>query len=169
MAHLDSTFLASSSTSTFTFTSHGNTNSNCYVFDVFLNHRGPDVKTGLASHIYRRLILHGLRVFFDIGEMQQGENLTPQIEGAIRTASVHVTIFSRRYAQSPWCLKELALILESGSTIIPVFYHVDPSELRWTQLGGDGEYAQALHTLGKKRTSEGNPRHDSDTIKRFHK
>jgi hypothetical protein len=92
--------------------SHGNPNS--YVYDVFLNHRGPDVKKTLASHIYLRLKQQGLAVFLDQQELQEGENMTPQIEGAIRTASVHVAIFSPRYAESSWCLKELEQMLESG-------------------------------------------------------
>jgi len=68
-----------------------------------------------------------------------GESLSPQIEGAIRTASVHIAIFSPRYAESRWCLDELVLIRKSGATIILVFYDVKPYELRWT-----GRYAQAL-------------------------
>lgn len=84
----DATSFASSSTSM----SQRNTNSS-YVYDVFINHRGPDVKTGLASHIYHSLNDHGLRVFLDKEELQEGENMTPQIKEAIRTASVHVAIF----------------------------------------------------------------------------
>ena len=33
-------------------------------------------------------------------------------------------------------------MLETGITIIPVFYNVKPSDLRWNQ---NGLYAQALH------------------------
>eukprot|EP00253_Pinus_taeda_P012754 PITA_12754 len=136
----DPTALASSSTCT----SHGYMNT--YVYDVFISHRGPDVKKGLASHIYRRLTLHGLRVFLDRQELQEGERMTPQIEGAIRTASVHVLIFTPGYANSHWCLNELLLVLESGSTILPVFFNVEPSELRWTQ-GGERLSAQTLSLL----------------------
>jgi len=124
--------------------SQGNTNS--YVYDVFINHRGTDVKKTLASHIYRRLKQQGLAVFLDQQELQEGENTTPQIEGAIRTASVHVAIFSPGYAESSWCLKELVQMLESGSTIIPVFYKVEPSDLRWTHAG-DRDYARTLNIL----------------------
>nr|ABR18194.1 unknown [Picea sitchensis] len=161
----DATSFASSSTSP----SHANTNS--YVYDVFINHRGPDVKKGLASHLYHRLKAYGLGVFLDQQELERGENMTPQIEGAIRTASIHIAIFSPTYAESSWCLKELVMMLESGSTIIPVFYHVRPCELRWTRGGngdGDGVYARALCTLEKKRTfDQEKPRHDSNTIEKW--
>jgi hypothetical protein len=86
----------------------------------------------------------------DQPELQQGDYLTPQIEGAIESASVHVAIFSSGYAESTWCLKELVLMLESNSPIIPVFYHVKPAELRWAQ----GGYARALRELEKKKASD---------------
>jgi len=117
-----------------TYTEDGD---NCYQYDVFLNHRGPDVKKTFASDLYRRLKAHGLRVFLDQQELQKGEKLTCQIEGAIRAASVHIAIFSPNHAESKWCLDELLLMLESmrdkGYKILPVFFRVKPSELRWTE------------------------------------
>ncbi|GLJ24536.1 hypothetical protein SUGI_0468790 [Cryptomeria japonica] len=77
------------------------------VYDVFINHRGPDVKRTLASLIYHRLEAHGLRVFLDEQELQVGDSLTPAIKSAISTASVQIAIFSKTYAQSTWCLDEL--------------------------------------------------------------
>jgi len=120
-----------------------------YSYDVFLNHRGTDVKKTFASHLYRRLLSYGFRVFLDQPEMQRGEKINPQIEGAIETASVHVAIFSPGYADSRWCLDELVLMLKSGATIIPVFYNVKPSDLRWTDKSKytDRVYAEALRIL----------------------
>lgn len=105
--------------------------------EISRKERSSIVKSRTASHIYRRLVAYGLRVFWDPYELQQGDNMTAQVEGAIRTASVHVAIFTPTYAESSWCLDELVLMLESGSTIIPVFYKVEPLDLRWTR-GGDG-------------------------------
>lgn len=145
-------------------TSQGNTNS--YVYDVFVNHRGPDVKKGLASHIYHRLKDLGLAVFLDQEVLERGEGLNPQIEGAIRTASVHVAIFSPNYAHSRWCLDELVQMLESRSTIIPVFYKVEPADLRWTH-GADRVYARALGELEMKKTLDGQPRYEPNTIEKW--
>lgn len=140
-------------------------------YDVFINHRGPDVKNTFASHLYRRLLQRGLRVFLDKQELQEGLNFTSQIQSAIRSASVHVAIFSPRYAESKWCLDELLQMFESGSPIIPVFYHVKPSQLRWTQ-GEGGVYSQDLRKLEEKKTydtetHEEKPRHDSTTIQKW--
>eukprot|EP00253_Pinus_taeda_P001249 PITA_01249 len=143
-----------------------------YVFDVFINHRGPDVKKTVATDLYNRLCAHDLLVFLDQRELREGENITPQIESAIRTASVHIAIFSANYVSSKWCLDELVLMVDSmsnfKSTIIPVFYGVKPAELRWTQ-GGKGVYAQALRQLQEKKDVDGRPRYDSNTLEKWRK
>lgn len=161
-------------------------------YDVFLNHRGPDVKKGLATQLYRSLEQRGLRVFLDAEELQQGDRMTSQIEGAIRTALVHVAIFSPTYAQSRWCLDELVMMFESGSTILPVFYDVNPRELRWTREENGvyarllsivqcillctraevGLYSRDLRMLENKTTTDPQThkkkrRHDSNTIEQW--
>lgn len=129
------------------------------------------MKNTFASHLYQGLLNHGLRVFLDKPEMQPGDSLTSQIESAVRTASVHVAVFSPGYAESSWCLNELLLMLESGKTIIPVFYHVTPAELRRTQ-GKPGKYADALQKLSEKKTydpqsREWMSRYNSTTIEEW--
>lgn len=126
------------------------------------------MKKTFASHLYRRLLLHGFRVFLDMQELQEGDSFPRQIQGAIRTASVHVAIFSPRYAESKWCLDELIFMLESKAHIIPVFHGVKPAELRSTG-GKYGVYAQALDKLEKNRTGEGKLRYDSNTIEKWRK
>ncbi|XP_057846239.2 disease resistance protein RUN1 isoform X2 [Cryptomeria japonica] len=119
-------------------------------YHVFINHRGPDVKKTLASHIYYALETHGLRVFLDKQELQVGDFLTPAIQSAIRSASVQIAIFSKTYAQSPWCLDELVWMLDSDPTsikIIPIFYDIEPSELRHVEKGA---YATAFEEHRRK-------------------
>lgn len=94
-----------------------------------------------------------------------GDTLTCQIQDAIKTASAHVAIFSTRYAESNWCMDELHLMVKSGKPIIPVFYHVRPTELRWTR--GKGVYAEALSNLKKKKTHDSQPRYGSATIEKW--
>lgn len=123
-----------------------------YNYQVFLNHRG-EVKKTFASHLYRRLIRDGFRVFLDQSEMQAGDDITSQITEAIATASVHIAIFSPGYAESKWCLKELVLMLGSKGTTIPVFYRVVPSTLRRTRDKSE-VYGKALCNLEKKKRYE---------------
>ena len=57
------------------------------------------------------------------------------------------------------------------STIIPIFYGVEPTDLRWT-LGKDGVYAKALNKLKEKKTTDPQshqekPRYNSDIIENW--
>nr|ADW94528.1 putative truncated TIR-NBS-LRR protein [Pinus monticola] len=141
---------------------HSNNNS-CY--DVFISHSGKDVKKTFASHLYYRLVSFGLRVFLDYQELRKGEDFPCEIKGAIKNASVHIAVFSPTYAASQWCLDELVLMLETRAPIIPVFYHVEPTELRRSH--GDGVYARSLSNLEKKRKHDNEPRYDSGTIENW--
>ena len=82
-------------------------NSKC---EIFINHRGPDVKKTWASHLYRHLFLDGLRPFLDRDELEEGLQFSSQMINIIQNASVHVAIFSPAYADSPWCLHDLILV-----------------------------------------------------------
>ena len=111
-------------------------------FQVTINHRAPDVKKTLASLIYRNLRKYGLRVFLDVEELQTGDSLSPAIERAIKSASLHICIFSETYAESAWCLNELVWILAcDNAKVIPIFCGVQPSDLRYA---GSGAYATAF-------------------------
>eukprot|EP01018_Ginkgo_biloba_P023509 Gb_17378 [translate_table: standard] len=79
-----------------------------------------------------------------------GETLSDKIRDAISSASLHIAIFSKNYAESQWCLDELCLMLERGTKIIPVFYNVKPNDLRWVDAGA---YADALKVHEKKKRS----------------
>jgi hypothetical protein len=149
------------------------THNNSYVYDVFINHRGPDCKKTLATDLYNRLRGYGLRVFLDQLELQEGDDLTAQIKGAILKASVHIAIFSENYAESNWCLDELLLMFQSTAKILPVFYiGVKPSDLRWARGEHKGVYARALRKLEMKttfdsQTHQDRPRYHSDTIEKW--
>lgn len=121
----------------------------CYHhYDVFLSHRGPDLKNTFASHLYRSLRSRGLQVFLDKGEMVEGHPITSQIEAAIQVASVQIAIFSPTYAKSRWCLEELVRMIDSRSTILPIFYKVEPSEVRCRDQ--TGVYGKALREHEEK-------------------
>ncbi|CAK9194562.1 unnamed protein product [Sphagnum troendelagicum] len=117
------------------------------MFDVFLNHRGPDVKGGFASHLHQALQEAGCRPFLDKPALEKGQHGQKKIYEALGCASVHVAIFSEHYADSDYCLDELCAMLESKKLIIPVFYDVSPSALRCEDP--DGPYTKALKIDGR--------------------
>ncbi|GLJ08045.1 hypothetical protein SUGI_0080290 [Cryptomeria japonica] len=111
-------------------------------YQVFISHRGEDTKQNIASHLYHNLQQRGYTVFLDKNSIRGGEPITKSIRRAIRSASVHVVIFSPRFAESAWCLDELRLMLETRVPIVPVFWGIKPSEV--SMEDEDGAYARAF-------------------------
>ena len=103
-------------------------------YDVFLSFRGEDTRKNFTDHLFAALIERGIRTFRDDEEIELGSEIAPKIMKAIEESRFCVVVFSKRYAHSRWCLDELVKIIEcvkeNGQTIIPIFYHVDPSNVR---------------------------------------
>ena len=66
-------------------------------------------------------------------DLERGEEIEPALLRTIEESRIAVVIFSKNYASSPWCVDELKKILECkrtcGQIVLPVFYHVDPSDV----------------------------------------
>ncbi|GLJ33992.1 hypothetical protein SUGI_0683690 [Cryptomeria japonica] len=116
-------------------------------WQIFINHRGSDTKYTFANKIQEKLDGMGFRAFLDVEALQPGDLIPAEIQAAMTSASLHIAILSPDYAESPWCLAELAFMLQTPAKIIPVFYHVESSDVRWVQKG---IYAHAFSEYGKK-------------------
>ena len=93
------------------------------------------------------LKLKGIHTFID-DELPRGEEISTELLEAIRSSRSSIIVFSKNYASSRWCLDELVEILDckkNGQMVLPVFYKVDPSEVR-NQKGNFGE-ALAKHEV----------------------
>ncbi|KAK7395228.1 hypothetical protein VNO78_15776 [Psophocarpus tetragonolobus] len=111
-------------------------------YDVFLNFRGDDTRRGFTSHLYNALNQRCINTYIDY-KIARGEDVWPELVKAIKQSRVSIVVFSKDYASSTWCLKELVEILEcrkEGQVVIPVFYDVDPSDIR----GLSGSYGKAF-------------------------
>ncbi|CAH1449165.1 unnamed protein product [Lactuca virosa] len=102
--------------------------------DVFLSFRGEDTRNSFTDHLYAALDRAGVRTFRDNDNIDRGQELKPEIERAIKESRSSIVVLSEKYANSRWCLDELLLILEQRRSfkhfVLPVFYHVDPSDVR---------------------------------------
>ncbi|RXH94844.1 hypothetical protein DVH24_024528 [Malus domestica] len=102
-------------------------------YDVFINFRGEDTRKGFVSHLYNALAKKPINAFIDAEKLRKGDHLS-QLLTAIRESRISIVVFSQDYASSTWCLKELVQILECKDTnnqiVLPIFYEVDPSDVR---------------------------------------
>lgn len=65
-----------------------------------------------------------------------GEDAWGSIENAIKKSQIAVVVFSERYTESPWCLRELDAILDTPEIKVQtIFYNVHPSEVRHPESG----------------------------------
>ncbi|TYG47759.1 hypothetical protein ES288_D11G366700v1 [Gossypium darwinii] len=103
-------------------------------YDVFLSFRGEDTRKNFADHLYDALKRSGIITFRDDPKLEAGEEIAPELFKAIQQSWCSVIIFSESYAFSGWCLEELAEIVQqkivNGHKVFPIFYDVDPSDLR---------------------------------------
>lgn len=113
-------------------------------YDVFLSFRGEDTRSGFTGHLYYALRQRGINTFMDDEGLKRGEQISPSIFKAIQECRMAIVVFSANYASSTWCLEELVKILNckktKGLTVYPVFYKVDPSDVRHQK----GSYGQQL-------------------------
>lgn len=104
-------------------------------YDVFLSFRGEDTRKGIVSHLHRAFLTKGIdKIFKDDKTLQIGDSISKEIKEAIHNSKFAVLIISKNYASSTWCLDELQLIMELHKekqlTAVPIFYNVEPSDVR---------------------------------------
>ena len=101
-------------------------------YDVLLSFRGEDTRNGFTGHLYRALCDKSINSFID-NDLRRGEEISSELLKVIKSSRISIIIFSQNYASSTWCLDELVEILnckQNGQLVQPVFYKVDPSEVR---------------------------------------
>lgn len=99
-------------------------------WDVFLSFRGEDTRESFTKSLYESLQSVGVRAFMDDEGLERGDEIAPSLIEAIHDSAASIVILSPRYADSHWCLEELATICHCRRLLIPVFYRVDPSHVR---------------------------------------
>ncbi|XP_059667698.1 disease resistance protein L6-like [Cornus florida] len=126
-------------------------------YEVFLSFRGPDTRYAFTDFLYNDLVDARIRTFRDDNELRKGEEIGPELLRAITESKISISIFSKNYASSKWCLRELAKMWECrtsmGQIILPIFFDVEPSDVR--------------HQTGtyKKAFNEHQRHFDGDTVR----
>ncbi|ONH89971.1 hypothetical protein PRUPE_8G027100 [Prunus persica] len=102
-------------------------------YEVFLSFRGEDTRRGFTDYLYKQLDWRGIRTFRDDPDLQRGADINPELLTAIEQSRFAIIVLSTNYASSSWCLRELTHIVQSmkeKERIFPIFYDVDPSDVR---------------------------------------
>ncbi|PON95610.1 TIR-NBS-LRR-like protein [Trema orientale] len=122
-------------------------------YDVFVSFRGEDTRKSFTSHLHKALLHQNIETYID-ERLVRGEEVSKSLLDAIQESRISVIVFSENYANSSWCLDELVHILRckdgNGQIVLPVFYHVNPSDVRRQQ----GSYGAAFGKLERRFKDE---------------
>ncbi|XP_010023365.3 disease resistance protein RUN1-like [Eucalyptus grandis] len=137
------------------------TNTSGMEFEVFLSFRGPDTRDNFTSCLYYDMVEKGIRVFKDDKELSVGQKIEGGLLRALNDSQIYIPIFSKGFASSPWCLREVAHMVDCTSKsdgkkeILPIFIDVEIDDVKLkTKL-----YRAAL--------SEHEKKYDSHEVKRW--
>ncbi|KAF5793771.1 putative TIR domain, P-loop containing nucleoside triphosphate hydrolase [Helianthus annuus] len=130
--------------------SSSSSSSHSLKYEVFLSFRGEDTRKNFVDHLYEDLVQQGIHTYKDDETLPRGESIGPTLLKAIQESRIALVVFSPNYADSSWCLDELACIMECRDTsrqiVMPVFYHVNPSDVR----NQKGKYGKAFSKHERK-------------------
>ena len=102
-------------------------------WDVFLSFRGADTHHTFTDRLCKALRQKGIHTFMD-DKLRNGEEISVELYNAIKESKISIIVLSKNYASSQWCLMELKKILKCkkklGQHVLPLFYNVNPSEVR---------------------------------------
>lgn len=153
-------------------------------YDIFLSFRGPDVRQTFVDHLAEALRTAGVYFFKDDEKLEEGQRIDSSLIQAIEDSKIHIPIFSKTYAQSVWCLDEVTymcqskrlIVTEAGDAegwgavqypnagiIIPLFYDVEPSHVRYPDKG-ESPYKEAFKKHINSKNTDNKDRYDQKTI-----
>ncbi|KAB2635186.1 TMV resistance protein N-like [Pyrus ussuriensis x Pyrus communis] len=123
-------------------------------YDVFLSFRGVDTRTSFTDYMYEKLQDKNVKTFRDDPKLEKGTNINPELMKAIEESRFAIVVLSKKYATSTWCLSELAHIVkctkEKGTRILPIFFHVEPSDVRHIKASFAEAFTDHEKTFGKE-------------------
>ncbi|KAL8116346.1 hypothetical protein AgCh_022738 [Apium graveolens] len=110
--------------------------------DVYISFNIADTRK-FVDNLRTAFSLVGIRAFYHDSQLEIEETsyiLSPQM----KASKFIIVLLSKNYADSGWCLDELVEILRLKRAgihrVIPVFYHIDPIDVRYQ----NGEFGSAF-------------------------
>ncbi|XP_042497572.1 uncharacterized protein LOC122076324 [Macadamia integrifolia] len=103
--------------------------------DVFLSFTSEDSSNNFTHQLHTALFQAGIHTIRYHKELLLGkQGISSETLKAIEESRVSIIIFSTNYASSTRCLDELVKMMDcrrkKNQTVFPVFYYVDPSDVR---------------------------------------
>ncbi|XP_018512146.1 protein PHLOEM PROTEIN 2-LIKE A8-like [Brassica rapa] len=124
----------------------------CQDPQVFINYRGQELRYRFVSHLVAAFERDEINFFIDKNELR-GTDLK-NIFVRIQESRIALVIFSNRYAESSWCMNELAKIKELADKeklhVVPIFYKLKVGDVR----GQTGKFGTKFWNLARVSTGD---------------
>ncbi|KAI9094446.1 hypothetical protein K1719_026671 [Acacia pycnantha] len=132
------------------------TDASKWKYDVFLSFAGKDTRLKFTSQLDEAFKRSGIKTFLDDVDLERGRDISQNLFQAIEDSLCAVVVISEKFANSKWCLDELQKILESRKTlhrqVFPIFYDVDPADVRKQTKNFGNALAEHEKIFGKNTT-----------------
>ncbi|XP_010025819.3 TMV resistance protein N-like isoform X2 [Eucalyptus grandis] len=128
-------------------------------YEVFLSFRGLDTRKNFTDCLYHDLVQSGIHTFRDAEKLQVGDSIGDELHQAIKNSRIYIPVLSKNYANSKWCLMELAQMVKSKRSsaqrqIFPIFYDVEPSDVKLKTNTYERALSQHEKKYGSRRVLE---------------
>ncbi|AET00472.1 putative TIR domain, P-loop containing nucleoside triphosphate hydrolase [Medicago truncatula] len=121
-------------------------------WQMFLSFRGGDTRYSFTGSLFQALSQGGFKIFMDDKGLHTGDRISHSLRNAIEATRLSIIVLSENYANSTWCLDELVKILEckkwNNQLVWPIFYKVEPSDIRHLRKGYGKDMAQHEKKFG---------------------
>ncbi|KAK3005665.1 hypothetical protein RJ639_015733 [Escallonia herrerae] len=128
-----------------------------YGHHVYISFRRDQESRNVTDSIDRGLEIRGVHTYRDrdhLATSQTGIAIPRELREGMQDSTISVVMLSKGYLASSWCLEELVKILDcrerNGMVVLPIFYGVDPSDIRKAR----GYAAQQLRSYLAKSIPE---------------
>ncbi|KAL9857787.1 putative TIR domain-containing protein [Arabidopsis thaliana] len=124
-------------------------------WDAFLSFQ-RDTSHNFTDRLYEALVKEELRVWNDdLERVDHDHELRPSLVEAIEDSVAFVVVLSANYANSHLRLEELAKLLDMRSSlellVFPIFYKVQPWEVRTQNNHFENDFEKLAKTFGEEK------------------
>ncbi|XP_048133572.1 disease resistance protein L6-like [Rhodamnia argentea] len=106
------------------------------MYDVFLSSKGVDTHRSIVSYLHDWMFHNQISVYSSLDDYRSKEGIGEKILQALASSNIYIPVFSRNYASSHWCLRELACMVKCTAEskgkrrILPIFFDVEIDDVK---------------------------------------
>lgn len=123
-------------------------------YDIYISFHEKDTRYSFTSFLCDALLCEGMNTIMKEEGFDDEDRISQSLDVAIENSRLSVIVLSENYAYSSSCLDELVKILDctrnQNQLIWPIFYKVEPSDVRHQRNNYEKAMTEHENKFGKK-------------------